>query len=49
MLALPDFTQPFVLEADASGNGIGAILLQQGQPIAFYNKTLSKSNSCINI
>jgi transposase InsO family protein len=41
LLAAPDFTKPFQLSTDASKIGIGAVLEQDGQPIAYASRTCS--------
>ena len=47
VLALPDFAKQFLVKSDASGTGLdasgtglGAVLTQDGWPIAYYSKAL---------
>jgi hypothetical protein len=43
ILMLPNFNLPFVVECDALGRGIGAILMQQQQqPLAFFSQVLEE-------
>ena len=48
VLAFDNYSKPFLLETDASKDGLGAVLLQKGEdgkyhPIAYGSKALSRS------
>ena len=49
VLGLPNFTQPFTIETDACNDGIGAVLMQQGQPIAYLSKALGEKHKSLSI
>lgn len=38
VFSLPDFNKPFVIQADASGFGMGAVLTHEGHPIYYFSK-----------
>jgi hypothetical protein len=40
LLALQDFNKKFEIEHDASGFGISGVLMQEGQPFAYFSKKL---------
>lgn len=49
LLSLPDFSQKFVVETDASGKGIGAVLMQQHHPIAYISKSLGPKQQAMSV
>jgi len=48
VLAIPDFSKPFVLETDACDYGLGAVLMQEGHPVTYLSKPLCPNNQALS-
>ena len=45
MLAYPDFNKEFHIHTDASKTQLGAVISQEGRPIAFYSRKLTPAQT----
>jgi hypothetical protein len=49
VLAIPNFSKSFTIETDASGGGVGAVLQQEGHPVAYISRALGPKNMGLSI
>ena len=49
VLALPHFNIPFVVESDASSEGIRAVFTQQGRLITYFSKALRPKHQVMSV
>ncbi|WVZ54191.1 hypothetical protein U9M48_005029 [Paspalum notatum var. saurae] len=49
VLAMPDFAQPFYIETDACGAGVGAVLWQNGHLLAYISKPLGPKSANLSM
>ena len=49
VLVVPNFSKQFVVETDASDQGIGAVLMQDNHPIAYLSKPLRPRNQALSV
>jgi hypothetical protein len=45
LLAHPNFQEPFHIHADASKLQLGAVIAQDGKPLAFYSRKLNDAQT----
>ena len=43
LLTFPDFNEVFHIYTDASGFQLGAVIMQNNKPIAFYSREMGKA------
>ena len=43
LLSFPDFTKEFHIYTDASNTQLGAVIMQEGKPLAFYSRKMNKA------